>query len=174
LQTYREQVSEVTADDVLNFARKYVNPDRMSIVIVGDGEEIMRQAREFSDVVEVFDIDAKPLSVDAYNQSAAQPADAGGKWNLTLDFQGETVPVSLTVDQNDGHLTGTLETILGAGKITEGKISGRKLSATATTDFQGQSLELTIAATIEGDSINGTIATSLIPTPLNFRGTRES
>ena len=36
LQTFRERVNAVTVDDVQRVAQKYLRPDRLSIVLVGD------------------------------------------------------------------------------------------------------------------------------------------
>ena len=55
LQTYRENVDAITVDDVQRVAVKYVRPDEMAIVIVGDAGEVLRQAKEYAETVEIFD-----------------------------------------------------------------------------------------------------------------------
>ncbi len=55
LQTYREHVNTVTADEVLEIAQKRVRPDEMAIVIVGDAAEVLPQATEYAASVEIFD-----------------------------------------------------------------------------------------------------------------------
>lgn len=57
LQTYREHVAAVTGDDVLDAAQKYVRPDEMAIVIVGDAAEVRSQAEGYAETVEIFDTD---------------------------------------------------------------------------------------------------------------------
>lgn len=57
LQTYREHVSAVTPDDVIEAAKKYVRPDEMAIVIVGDASEVRPQAESYAETVEIFDTD---------------------------------------------------------------------------------------------------------------------
>lgn len=57
LQTYREHVDAVTADDVIDAAQKYVRPDEMAIVIVGDAGEVRPQAESYAETVEIFDTD---------------------------------------------------------------------------------------------------------------------
>jgi zinc protease len=61
LQTYRQQVDAVSADDVRRVARLYVRPEEMAMVIVGDAREIIPLAAGYADAVEVFDTDGKPL-----------------------------------------------------------------------------------------------------------------
>ena len=57
LQTYRENVNAVTVDDVKRVAIKHVRPDEMAIIIVGDADEVLPQAKEYADLVEIFDTD---------------------------------------------------------------------------------------------------------------------
>ncbi len=59
LQTYREKVDAVTVDDVQRVAVKHVRPDEMAIVIVGDAGEVLPQAKEYAESVEIFDTEGK-------------------------------------------------------------------------------------------------------------------
>ncbi len=59
LQTYRDNVSAVTADDVARVADQYVRPDRMAIVVVGDAAEVMPQVEGYAETVEIFDTDGR-------------------------------------------------------------------------------------------------------------------
>jgi zinc protease len=43
LQTYRERVNAITPDDIQRVARQYLQPDRLSIVLVGDASTFMKQ-----------------------------------------------------------------------------------------------------------------------------------
>ncbi|MBV9216395.1 MAG: insulinase family protein, partial [Acidobacteria bacterium] len=60
LQTYREKVNAVTADDVQRVAREHVRPDEMAIVVVGDAQQVLPQASSYSDSVEIFDTEGNP------------------------------------------------------------------------------------------------------------------
>src|SRR5262249_13113012 len=93
LQTYREKVNAVTVDDVERMARKYIKADAMAIVIVGDAEEILPQARSYADQIEVFDTDGNAKDLNSYTQEGGETIDAGGEWNLNVDFQGQSLPV---------------------------------------------------------------------------------
>lgn len=57
LQTYRDSVNAVTAENVQQTALKYVRPDEMAIVIVGDASEVLAQAKDYAETVEIFDTD---------------------------------------------------------------------------------------------------------------------
>ncbi|MCU1288990.1 MAG: putative Zn-dependent peptidase [Acidobacteria bacterium] len=174
LQTYRENVSAVTIEDVENIAKKYIHPDRMAIVIVGDAEEILPQAQSYATKIEIFDTDGNPKEIEEYMQSETkETANVAGKWSLTVDFQGQSFPVSLVLEQSDGTVSGKLESMLGEGVVQDGKVKGDKFSATAKSEIQGQSVELTISGNVENDSMSGSLTAPMIPMPLNFSGSRE-
>ncbi|MBC7898421.1 MAG: insulinase family protein [Saprospiraceae bacterium] len=173
LQTYRDKVDAVTAADILRVAAKYIQPEKMAIVIVGDAEDILPQAGPYAAMIEIFDTNGQPKDIAVYGKTIGEEtADVSGKWKLVLDFQGQNLPVSLTLVQNGEAVSGKLETMLGDGKIAEGKVRGVNLSATANAEIQGQSVEFVINGSVDGDSMNGTISAPIVPEPLNFTGTR--
>ena len=173
LQTYREHVEAVTADEVLRVAREHIRPDEMAVVIVGDAEEVLPQVAGYGSSVEIFDTDGNAQDIAKYEREAGSaPADAAGKWDLLIDFQGQELPVSLTLEQNGDALTGVLETMLGDGTIADGRIDGNKLSATAQADFQGRPLEFEISGKLNGDTMSGTLSAPIVPEPLPFSGSR--
>src|SRR6266446_8493493 len=60
LETYRERVNAVTAEDIQRVAQAHVTPDSAAIVIVGDAAEISEQVRPYADTIELYDTDGKP------------------------------------------------------------------------------------------------------------------
>ncbi|MGB7069871.1 MAG: pitrilysin family protein [Pyrinomonadaceae bacterium] len=174
LQTYREQVSAVTVEDVHRVANKYVNPQHAALVIVGDAGEILSQASAFAETVEIFDTEGNAKSMVDYSTTPdGEPANAAGNWLLTLDFQGQSLPVSMTLQQDGTGVSGSIETMLGTGRISEGSLAGEKLSATVITEIQGEQVEFEINGKIAGDSLTGLITTPLAPDPLPFNGSRS-
>jgi predicted Zn-dependent peptidase len=174
LQTYRDNINAVTIEDVEKAAQKYIQPDRMAIVIVGDGEEVLAQARSYSEKVEIFGTDGNPQEIAKYmNNENAATADVAGQWSLTVDFQGQQFPVSLALEQNGETAYGKLESVLGEGDVHDGKVKGNKFSATAKSNVQGQNIELSISGIVENDSMSGSLSAPMIPMPLNFSGTRQ-
>jgi zinc protease len=174
LQSYRDNVTAVTAEDVQRAAREHIHPDTLAIVIVGDAGDVLPQIREFASEIEIFDTEGQPKSLADYEK----PDDEGdanivGTWELSLDFQGQAVPVTLTVNQDGTSITGRLVTMLGEGEIKSGSVTGMKFSAIAVTDLQGQSLELSINGKVTGDSMSGSITAPIVPDPLTFTGTRS-
>lgn len=55
LETYRDNVDAVTIADVRAAAEKYVRPDEMAMVVVGDSSEILDQVRPYAASVEIYD-----------------------------------------------------------------------------------------------------------------------
>ena len=175
LQTYRDNINAVTIEEVENAAKKYVHPDKIAIVIVGDAEEILPQAKESAASIEIFDTEGNAQDITNYGKTMETPTiEITGNWDLKIDFQGQQIPVKLSAEQTEGSFSGTLETMFGNGKIENGKVSGNSFSGVATTEMQGQSLELAISGTIENDEIKGTLNAPMIPVPLEFTGNRAS
>jgi zinc protease len=59
LETYREQVNAVTAEDIQRVAQNHVTPETAAIVIVGDAAEIREQVKPYADTIELYDTDGK-------------------------------------------------------------------------------------------------------------------
>ncbi|MDH3495094.1 MAG: insulinase family protein [Acidobacteriota bacterium] len=174
LETYRDNVRNVSAAEVRRVANQYVHPDSIAIVVVGDADEIMGQVKPFAEQLSVFDTAGKPLEIKAYeSDEGGVPADLTGKWNVIVDAQGQEMPVTISLEQDGEKISGEMNSMLGDGKIESGSVSGSKFSATVMSEFQGQEFSLTLKGTTEGDSIVGTISIPMMPEPLGFRGTKE-
>ena len=173
LQTYRDNINAVTIEEVERVAKKYIQPDKMAIVIVGDGAEVLAQAKDYAEKIEIFDTEGNKQEIEKYMlDENAETADVSGKWNLTIDFQGQQLPVSLNLQQEGETLEGSLESMLGEGKISDGKVRGNNFTAVATTEMQGQILEISISGNVENDTLTGTLSAPMIPMPLDFTGKR--
>ncbi len=178
LQTYRDKINAVTLDEVERVAKKYISPDKIAIVIVGDAEEILPQVKTYSQKIEVFDAEGKALNVADFGKTASgggAMANANGVWNLTIEAQGQKLPVTLTLKQDGAKVSGSLDSMLGKGTIADAKVSGNKFVGTAKTEIQGQAVELNINGTINGDMMKGVITASMpgLP-PLPFEGKRAA
>ena len=61
LQTYRQRVSAVTADDIARVANAYLRPDRLAVVLVGNAKAFVNQLKAVGfdqyDVIPASDID---------------------------------------------------------------------------------------------------------------------
>ena len=61
LQTYRNKANAVTLEEVERVAKKYITPDKIAVVVVGDAEEILPQIESYSTTIEVFDTEGKKV-----------------------------------------------------------------------------------------------------------------
>lgn len=175
LETYRENIEAVTADEIQRVANEYIRPSEMAIVIVGDAAEILPQAREWADSVEIFDKDGNERPVTEYEISAdADVADVAGEWTLALNFMGSDVEIKMHLEQDGSSVNGKLVTMLGEGTISGGRVQGSKVTATAVTELQGQEVEFAITGTADGGSIAGAITSAMLPGDLEFKGTRAA
>lgn len=59
---YRERIAEVTSEDVTRVANKYLNPDKVAIVVVGKASEVREALSKLGPPVEVLDIEGKPVA----------------------------------------------------------------------------------------------------------------
>lgn len=55
LDTYRDQVTRITKDDVRRVAGKHITPERAAIVIVGDAEATRAQVEAYAERIEIYD-----------------------------------------------------------------------------------------------------------------------
>jgi zinc protease len=62
LQTYRDNINQITVDEVQRVANSYIRPEEFAIVIVGDAKGILPQAKGYADVVEILDAEGRPKS----------------------------------------------------------------------------------------------------------------
>ncbi len=173
LQTYRDKINAVTLDDVERVAKKYISPDKLAIVVVGDAGEVLPQVKAYSKKIDVFDADGKSIDAASYeNASTGATADANGTWTLMLDAQGQKLPVTLMLKQEGDKVTGSLDSMLGKSDLSTGKVSGSKFVGTSKTQIQGQDVELSISGTITGDMMKGVVSLPGLP-PLPFEGKRD-
>jgi zinc protease len=158
LQTYRDKINAVTAADIQRVANKYIQPDKIAMVIVGDTGEILKQVMPYSSKIEIFDADGKTLDIASFNKPASVgPTDANGKWNLKMAAMGQNLDVNLDLKQEGEKITGEMASPIGKGAIEEGKLIGNKFTGNAKVTFQGQPLTLKIAGTIDSDNMKGTV-----------------
>jgi predicted Zn-dependent peptidase len=173
LQTYRDKINAVSSEEVQRVANQYITPDKIAIVIVGDAEEVLPQAATYSEKVEIFDTNNNMQDVSNYGKPAEAPTvNVSGSWNLILEAMGQQIPVTLTLEQSNGTVSGSMQSMFGTGEIAGGKVSGNKISATAQIQMQGQSLELSIDGAVEDSRMEGSITAPMIPTPVSFSGTK--
>jgi zinc protease len=79
IPTYRERVQAVTPDDILRVSQKYIRPDRLSIVLVGNARAFVPQLRSvgFTDF-EVIPIEQLDLTAATLRRGGGPPTAPSG------------------------------------------------------------------------------------------------
>ena len=95
-----------------------------------------------------------------------------GKWNLTADAGGQTIPIMLELKQDGTALNGSLSSPIGGGAIKNARFVGNLFAGTAQVDFQGQQMEIALKGTINGEKMTGTISGPGLP-PISFTAIKE-
>lgn len=102
--------------------------------------------------------------------SAGAETSLAGSWSLEFNAGPRVIPVTLTLRQEGGRLTGTLSSELGKTEITDGSVSGQSFRFSATVTVQ-QTFSITVEGTASGNRMSGTAQTPNGPAP--FTGTRN-
>jgi zinc protease len=78
---YTRRIASVTKEDVRRVARKYLDPQRLTIVVVGDRKTLQEPLAKLAPV-EVRDLDGDPIGASAPgNKSQEPPAAAASGQN---------------------------------------------------------------------------------------------
>ncbi|MGB7923662.1 MAG: pitrilysin family protein [Pyrinomonadaceae bacterium] len=193
LQTYRDRVNAVTAEDIRRVARQHVTPDNAAIVIVGDAAAIMDQIESYAPSIEIYDTsgnlqDQKPPSPgatpaptptptppDQTNKETKAPANVLGTWTLEITTpSGQKMPATLMMKQEGEKLGGTVETQIGKGDLSDVVLKENNFDAALKFDNFGRIIDGSVTGSSEGDTMKGTITLKVegVP-PLPFTGTRR-
>jgi zinc protease len=187
LQTYRDRINAVTASDIQRVARQYVQPDKAAIVIVGDAAAIMEQVKPYAQAVEVYDISGKrketpapnivstTVSANTATTSNAAAASLIGKWDIQITApNGASMPATLTVNQENGRLTGKVSGQFGDADLTDVTVNGNNFDSNLNLNLGGQTVGGKVSGSTASDQMEGTININ-IPNvaPLPFKGSRS-
>jgi zinc protease len=85
LETYRERVNAITADDIQRVAKQYLKPSNLSVVLVGDATKFVKQLKGVGfDNVEMISLSDLDLTTGDFHKArsgspTAKPGDGGAK-----------------------------------------------------------------------------------------------
>ncbi|HEY3706524.1 MAG TPA: hypothetical protein VGL22_15790 [Terracidiphilus sp.] len=95
------------------------------------------------------------LAVIVCLMPALHAADLSGTWNGAFDFQGNSVPVTLTLKATDAAVTGSMEGLpTSPAEIHDGKIEGATITFWLDNEYQGQMYKLVYKGRVDGDRID--------------------
>lgn len=141
------------------------------VVMKGD---IFGDDREITHVFvdgRLFEQEEKKKRDEGKNDNG-KPASVGGVWSVTVDVPGQSVPLTLTFDQQGSSLTGTMSSAMfGSVPIRNGRATSGGFTFDATVQFGGNELELTFNGRVTGNEVEGTV---IAPDgPVAFSGSRN-
>ncbi|MEW5930199.1 MAG: insulinase family protein [Gemmatimonadota bacterium] len=147
LQQYTQKVAAVTPEDVQRVARRYLHPDRSTIVVVGDATQVLKPLEAVAPVT-LVDVEGRPLersalevraSTDRFDASGLRPAtltyaivaggNAVGTATTTLARDGaawvstQTVQAGPTSTRSEVRFTGDFTPVSGKTSMTAGAMS---------------------------------------------------
>ena len=106
-------------NQVLEVAEKYVRPDEVAIVIVGDGAQVIEQLKPYSQEIEIYNTAGKRRATPA-GASSANGSETGlpGVWAIEIETPfGQSIPATLTLVEDGDGFSGTVDSPMGSGEI---------------------------------------------------------
>lgn len=110
----------------------------------------------------------KVLEAGATGEAARKSSDPGmaestaisltGKWNMVVEAQSLSIPVTLELIQSGEEFSGTFSSYAGGGTIPTGKVTGNRISGIAKVEAQGQKVELKLEGAIDRDQLSGSLS----------------
>jgi imidazolonepropionase-like amidohydrolase len=89
-------------------------------------------------------------------EEAGEMARAAGTWDLTVTTpQGEN-RASMTVTQSGATLEGTMATEMGTVQVTDGRVTGQRVTFTIAVPISGQTTTVVFQGTVDGNRMSGT------------------
>jgi hypothetical protein len=169
LHDYRDRVQAVTIEEIKRVAQKYIQPDKVAIIIVGDGTQIIDQINKFTDTVEIYDTSGRPKAAPG-SSATNRSGDVFGEWSLEIETpMGQNIPASLTLTQSESGVLATIESEMGGAELSSIALDDDGFNAVVTFDMDGQAMNGEISGAFDGDLVEGTLRLQGFPS-LTFSG----
>lgn len=96
----------------------------------------------------------------ARREQAGAAASVTGTWKGAFDFQGQSVPLTVTMKDDAGHVTGSVDGLpAGTAEIKDGKVADKKVTFWLMTEYQGMAIKLVYTGAVEEGQIRFTFGT---------------
>jgi hypothetical protein len=83
-------------------------------------------------------------------------ARVAGTWDLTVTSAQGDNQATMTVTQSGATLDGTMATELGTVQVTDGRVTGQRVTFTITVPISGQTTAIVFRGTVDGNRMTGT------------------
>ncbi len=89
-------------------------------------------------------------------EDAGEMARVAGTWDLTVTSAQGDNQATMTVTQSGATLDGTMATELGTVQVTDGRVTGQRVTFTITVPISGQTTAIVFRGTVDGGRMTGT------------------
>lgn len=135
---------------------------KIAHLVVADGPPLAENARIRAVFVDGIRYEPSPPSAARSGQRAAggrggggETAQVAGTWAVTVNSPQGASTSTLTLTQSGDVLDGSMASEIGTATISDGQVSGRNVSWTASFQVQGQTLTVTFEGQVDGDRMTG-------------------
>jgi imidazolonepropionase-like amidohydrolase len=170
------QAFTLRAAEILGVADRLgsIEAGKIANLTITKGDLFDRSSR----ITNVF-IDGKPIDIKApvtplpgSGPNTAEPRIMmAGNWTINVGVNGQNLAGSMTIRQEGGTLSGSIQTQMGVSEFSGGTLTGNTFHIVANATIQGQAVQLTINGMLEGDSFSGTVQSPF--GTQNVTGTRQ-
>lgn len=150
VQTYRVRLGAVTAAEVAAAARTTIHPDRLAMVVVGDGAKVYPRIKDIAPIT-IVDVEGRPLTpADLESRASALDLDltqlVARRDSFTVLFQGQAL----------GFQSGMLEVTTTGFRYTEHVLLGPVVSQTTVLDMDRSGAPLVVKQTgkVQGQEVS--------------------
>jgi hypothetical protein len=152
-----------------------VTPDEATIVMVGDGAQLLDHVKPYADHIEFYNTAGKKKNPPSPNAASPELAAAlAGNWSLEIDTPlGQSIPAALILEHGENGLSGRVESEMGNGDVSSATFDGEAFSANVAFEVSGHAMEAQIVGEVAGEKMEGNITLGE-STALSFTGNRTA
>jgi zinc protease len=167
LETYRDQIQQVTVEEIQRVAKLYVRPDEAAVIVVGDGSSILDQIKPYCENIETYTTSGKRKD----DIQPATPTEIVGAWQIHVETPfGQSIPATLSVHQDGSALHAKIESEMGNADLGAIEIHDNGFHKATSIDMDGHSVDVEITASFDGQSTEGMLL--MQKNSLPFSGTK--
>jgi hypothetical protein len=142
-----------------------IEPGKIADLVVSDGPALAENARIRTVFVDGIDYDVAPAAAARNGQRAAtgsagraaggEMAQVAGTWTMTVAGPQGPVTSTMTLRQTGETIDGSIISELGNSAISDGRVSGRNASWSASFPIGGERTTVTFEAEVDGTRMTG-------------------
>ncbi len=144
-----------------------IEAGKIADLVVSDGPALAENARIRTVFVDGIDYDVVPAAAARTGQRAGgggagragggggEMAQVAGSWTMTVTGPQGAVTSTMTLTQTGESIDGSIISELGNAAISDGRVSGRNASWSASFPIGGERTTVTFEATVDGTRMTG-------------------